>query len=64
MPRAIAAFRKAGLEVSPSPTDYRTGWPEPDLPFRLLPDTEALHNSTDALREYIGLFVYRLRGWA
>jgi len=64
MPRAVAAFRKAGLEVSPSPTDYLTGWPEPDLPFRFLPDTEALHYSAGALREYIGLFVYRLRGWA
>lgn len=64
MPRAVAAFRKAGLEVSPSPTDYLTGWPEPDLPFRLLPDTEALHDSADALKEYVGLFVYRLRGWA
>lgn len=64
MPRAVAAFRKAGLEVSPSPTDYLTGWPEPDLVFRLLPETEALHDSADALREYAGLFVYRLRGWA
>jgi uncharacterized SAM-binding protein YcdF (DUF218 family) len=64
MPRALASFRKAGLDVSPSPTDYLTGWPEPDLLFRLLPDTEALHNSADALREYAGLFVYRLRGWA
>lgn len=64
MPRALAAFRKAGLEVSPSPTDYLTGWPEPDPLFRFLPDPEALHRSTEALREYAGLFVYRLRGWA
>lgn len=64
MPRALAAFRKAGLEVIPAPTDYQTGWPQPDLPFRLLPDSEALHESTEALREYIGLYVYRLRGWA
>ena len=64
MPRAVAAFRKAGLDVVPSPTDYSTGWPNPDLPFRFLPDAEALHYSTEALREYIGLFVYRIRGWA
>jgi uncharacterized SAM-binding protein YcdF (DUF218 family) len=64
MPRAVAAFRKAGLEVSPSPTDYQTGWPEPDLLFRYLPDTRALRYSADALREYVGLFIYRLRGWA
>jgi uncharacterized SAM-binding protein YcdF (DUF218 family) len=64
MPRAVRAFRKAGLEVSPSPTDYQTGWPEPDLPFRFLPGPEALMNSANALKEYVGLFIYRLRGWA
>lgn len=64
MPRAVRAFRKAGLEVSPSPTDYLTGWPEPDLPFRFLPGPEALLNSANALKEYVGLFIYRLRGWA
>jgi uncharacterized SAM-binding protein YcdF (DUF218 family) len=60
---AVGAFRKAGLEVSPSPTNYLTGWPQPDLPFRILPDTGALNDSTVALHEYIGLLIYRLRGW-
>lgn len=64
MPRAVAAFRKAGLEVSPAPTDIQTGWPEPDFIFRFLPDAEALQHSASALREYVGLLVYRLRGWA
>lgn len=64
MPRAAGVFRKAGLEVSPAPTDYLTGWPQPDLAFRLLPGPDALNNSAVALREYAGLLVYRLRGWA
>ncbi len=64
MPRAVAVFRKAGLEVFPSPTDFQTGWPTPDLPFEFLPEPDALSNSANALKEYIGLFVYRLRGWA
>lgn len=63
MPRAVGAFRKAGLEVSPSPANYLTGWAQPDLPFRILPDTGALSDSTLALHEYIGLLIYRLRGW-
>ena len=38
--------------------------PEPNHPLRWLPDAEALHDSTRALKEYLGLAVYRLRGWA
>jgi uncharacterized SAM-binding protein YcdF (DUF218 family) len=29
-----------------------------------LPSAEALFHSTTALKEWIGLVVYRLRGWA
>jgi uncharacterized SAM-binding protein YcdF (DUF218 family) len=63
MPRAVGVFRKAGLDVSPSPADHLAGWAEPDLPFRILPDSRALDESTLALHEYIGLLIYRLRGW-
>ena len=63
MPRAVGVFRKAGLEVSPCPTDYLTGWAQPDLPFRILPDPSALNDSTIALHEYAGLLIYRIRGW-
>jgi len=64
MPRAFASFRKLGLDVLPCPTDYLTGWPTGDLPFQFLPEPDALNDSARALREYIGLLVYRLRGWA
>ncbi len=64
MPRALGCFRKIGFDVSPSPADYLTGWPKADLPFQFLPEPDALNNSAIALREYVGLFVYRIRGWA
>ena len=63
MPRAVGVFRKAGIEVSPCPTDHLTGWTQPDLPFRILPDPEALNQSNIALHEYVGLLIYRIRGW-
>jgi uncharacterized SAM-binding protein YcdF (DUF218 family) len=63
MPRALGVFRKAGLEVSPSPADYLTGWAQPDWPFRILPDPGALNDSNTALHEYVGLLIYRIRGW-
>ena len=64
MPRARAVFRKTGFEVTPVPTDYQTGWGEPDLLFQCLPDTDNLNLSTAALKEWLGLALYRLRGWA
>jgi uncharacterized SAM-binding protein YcdF (DUF218 family) len=64
MPRAFATFRKLGLDVLPSPADYSTGWPAGDLPFQFLPGPDALNDSARALREYVGLLVYRIRGWA
>jgi uncharacterized SAM-binding protein YcdF (DUF218 family) len=62
MPRAMAAFRKAGFEATPAPADFRTGWGSPFLGW--LPNSNALQRSESALREWLGLLVYRLRGWA
>ncbi len=64
MPRALAVFRKAGFDVTPAPTDYISGWGTPDLLQRWLPDAEELYFSSLALKEWLGLGVYRLRGWA
>lgn len=71
MPRSMAIFRKQGLGPIAAPTDY---WVTEQLlasmrglsvatVLNALPDSEALHFSTRALKEYIGLLVYRLRGW-
>src|SRR6476646_9319910 len=63
MPRAIASFRKAGLDVAPWPADLLGGYP-PTSVFDFLPDANALETTTTAIKEWLGLAVYRLRGWA
>ena len=63
MPRAIASFRKSGLDVAPWPADVRGGYP-PTSVFDFLPDANALEMTTAAIKEWLGLAVYRLRGWA
>ncbi len=63
MPRALATFRAAGIDAVPAPTDFEV-LPEPPHLLRWLPDAQALADSTRALKEYLGLWVYRWRGWA
>ena len=64
MPRAVPCFRKLGMQVTPVPTDYQSGWEHPEPPLGWLPDAEHLFRSKFALKEWLGLIVYRLRGWA
>jgi uncharacterized SAM-binding protein YcdF (DUF218 family) len=64
LPRAAAAFRKVGFHVTPVPADFRTGESEADLFLRWLPSAASLRQSQTALQEWLGIFVYRLRGWA
>jgi uncharacterized SAM-binding protein YcdF (DUF218 family) len=72
MPRASAVFAKAGLDVVPAPTDFQVTYEDwayytqPDAVvqfFNLLPTADNLVATTRALKEYIGIAVYRLRGW-
>jgi len=63
MPRAAAVFRHVGFEVIPSPsslsvTDYR----QPKL-LDWLPSLSNLGKTQALLKEKLGIFVYRLRGW-
>jgi uncharacterized SAM-binding protein YcdF (DUF218 family) len=62
MPRAAAVFRKAGFEVIPAPADFRTGWNRDVLGS--LPNGDSLSHSQQAVHEWLGLWVSRLRGWA
>jgi uncharacterized SAM-binding protein YcdF (DUF218 family) len=63
MPRALASFRKAGLDVASWPADFRAfGYP-PGSAFDFLPDAAALGMTTVAIKEWLGA-IYRLRGWA
>lgn len=63
MPRALATFRRAGLDVIPVTTDVNDA-PSPDWPvLALLPKPAALVHTGDAVHELIGMAYYRLRGW-
>ena len=66
MLRAEAAFRQVGLAVVPAATDYlppylraKSRWY-----FQFIPNVGALAVASRSLREYLGLLVYRVRGWA
>lgn len=64
MPRAVATFRAIGVEVIAVSTDVRS-IEEFDLTILdFLPDAGALAKSTEAIKELMGLLVYRTRGWA
>ena len=63
MRRAVAAFRAVGLDVMPSPTDFQVrGSPPLDM-LDFLPDAGALSQTSAVMREVIGLWFYRWRGW-
>jgi len=63
MPRAMAAFRAAGVEAIPAPTDFMVR-DEPSQLLHWLPDVKSLTVSTAVWHEYLGLWMYRRRGWA
>lgn len=61
MPRSVGLFRKAGFDVVPWPSDYRTAGTEtPGLAEDNVADS--LRNLSVAIREWIGLVAYRLTG--
>jgi len=62
IPRAVAAVRAMGVEVFPVATDFEaTGERVHSLGW--LPASDALDRSTRALHEWVGIVVYRWRGW-
>jgi len=71
MTRSLLIFQRQGIKAIAAPTDFQitqqdlaasqSNWQAAALDF--LPDTYQLNQSTKALKEYIGLIVYRLRGW-
>ena len=72
MPRSLLVFQKQGIEAIPAPTDflsppgYQTSpagitWESALL--SLIPDSHRLRDTTNALKEYLGMFVYGLKGW-
>jgi uncharacterized SAM-binding protein YcdF (DUF218 family) len=63
MRRAEAAFHAVGLDVVPAATDHEAV-EQARTALDYLPDAQALAGSSRAFKEILGLFVYRLRGWA
>jgi uncharacterized SAM-binding protein YcdF (DUF218 family) len=63
MPRALAAFRSVNASVIPVSTDVRII--EKNVPGAMdfLPSAGALAMTSDAIREWIGQWVYSLQGW-
>jgi uncharacterized SAM-binding protein YcdF (DUF218 family) len=68
MPRSMEIFRKVGIETIAVPTDFLSVQNENSkglaAVLELLPSVDALRNTTNAIKEYIGLLVYQLAGWA
>jgi len=64
MPRAVGIFRKAGFTaVTPAPTGYFKNDVISGKPLTWLPSSNALFESSTALREYCGIAVYKIMGW-
>jgi len=71
MPRSLAIFQKQGMDAIAAPTDFlisarrvaEVSGSRQAILLSLLPDAEHLDNVSRAMKEYIGLLVYRLRGW-
>ena len=72
MPRAVALFEKQGIEVVPVPVDFSIT--EDESPqdhgsnlqskiINVIPQAGNLSLTTNAMKEYIGYFIYKLQGW-
>jgi Uncharacterized conserved protein len=63
MRRAVALFKKQGIEVTPVAADFQVLGVPQDLPFSPFPREHRLFLLSLYLHEKIGWWVYRARGW-
>jgi uncharacterized SAM-binding protein YcdF (DUF218 family) len=71
MPRSMAIFKRLGIKAIAAPTDYHISQLELAEPTRqteskilsFFPNEERFWLTTQAIREYIGLWVYNVKGW-
>ena len=63
LPRAASTFRALDISIIPLPVDFRFVNSSQPLLLSIFPSSGALGATTHALREYLGIFVYGLRGW-
>ena len=64
MPRALAAFQRVGLNVVPAATGIDARLFQSDGSVDLQMNKEALLQTAAAIKEIVGLLVYRCLGWA
>lgn len=58
MPRAVYSFQRHGIDVIAASTGYRSV--PVDWSYGLIPNAGTLAQSAEAVREYLGMVVYRL----
>ena len=71
MPRSLKIFKKQGIAAIAAPTDFLVTGRDLQEPLNssqaialnAIPDADRLEQTTRVLKEYIGMFIYRLRGW-
>ena len=71
MPRSIAIFRHQNIDAIPAPADFTISdrnlieyrHSSASRILHLIPNSESLDQTTQALKEYLGILVYRLKGW-
>ncbi len=63
MPRAMALFKHQGFDPTAFPCGYVAGGPESAIK-EFLPDVDNLEDSTRAINEWVGLWLYALAGKA
>jgi uncharacterized SAM-binding protein YcdF (DUF218 family) len=72
MPRSVALFKHQGIDVIPAPTDYTVTQANWDNLFSLdlqttlvnmVPNVGSMSLISSVLKEYIGMWVYQMRGW-
>lgn len=71
MPRSLAIFQHLGIDAIAAPTDFLVSEQEVKKSnytleakiLDLLPDTRYLDQTTKTIKEYLGIWIYGLRGW-
>jgi len=64
MPRALATFRKIGIEMYPVSVDIMSLGDEIGSISSLIPRANALATTSLVIKEWLGIWVYRMRDWA
>jgi uncharacterized SAM-binding protein YcdF (DUF218 family) len=71
MPRSLLIFKKLGIDAIATPTDFLSsqqddselGNSSESFILNILPDADRLMRMTRAIKEYVGITIYWLRGW-